>query len=80
MHCMQACVGELICTAFLDTSLKLLIIKKPLTTGKLNQWWKQRRLSTQYVYDIELHFTEKEKRTQTRKLKRFLSKSKDVGL
>ena len=29
----------------------------------------------QYVHDIELHFTEK-KRTQTRKLKRFLSKSK----
>ena len=32
--------------------------------------------TAQYVYDIELHFTEKEKRTQTRKLKRFLSKSK----
>ena len=31
--------------------------------------------TAQYVYD-ELHFTEKEKRTQTRKLKRFLSKSK----
>ena len=31
-----------------------------------------------YVPDIELHFTEKEKRTQTRKLKRFLSKSKVV--
>ena len=25
--------------------------------------------SAQYVYDIELHFTEKEKRTQTRELK-----------
>ena len=24
-----------------------------------------------YMHDIELHFTEKEKRTQTRKLKRF---------
>ena len=32
--------------------------------------------TAQYVHDIELHFTEKEKRTQTRKLKRFLSKSK----
>ena len=29
--------------------------------------------TAQYVHDIELHFTEK--RTQTRKLKRFLSKS-----
>ena len=28
------------------------------------------------MHDIELHFAEKEKRTQTRKLKRFLSKSK----
>ena len=28
MHCMHACVGELICTDILDTSLKLLIIKK----------------------------------------------------
>ena len=28
-----------------------------------------------YVHDIELHFTEKEKRTQTRKLKRFLKDS-----
>ena len=32
--------------------------------------------TAQYVHDIELHFTEKEKSTQTRKLKRFLSKSK----
>ena len=32
--------------------------------------------TAQYVHDIELHFAEKEKRTQTRKLKRFLSKSK----
>ena len=32
--------------------------------------------TAQYVHDIELHFTENEKRTQTRKLKRFLSKSK----
>ena len=28
--------------------------------------------TAQYVHDIELHFTEKEKRTQTRKLKRFV--------
>ena len=33
--------------------------------------------TAQYVYDIELHFTGKEKRTQTRKLKRFLL---NVGL
>ena len=32
--------------------------------------------TAQYMHDIELNFTEKEKRTQTRKLKRFLSKSK----
>ena len=32
--------------------------------------------TSQYMHDIELHFTEKEKRTQTSKLKRFLSKSK----
>ena len=32
--------------------------------------------TAQYVHDIELHFAKKEKRTQTRKLKRFLSKSK----
>ena len=30
----------------------------------------------QYVHDIELHFTKKVKRTQTRKLKIILSKSK----
>ena len=30
----------------------------------------------QQLHDIKLYFTEKEKRTQTRKLKRFLSKSK----
>ena len=35
--------------------------------------------AAQYVHDIELHFTEKEKRTQTsskQEIKRFLSKSK----
>ena len=32
--------------------------------------------TAQYMQDIELHFAEKEKRTQTRKLKIFLSKSK----
>ena len=32
--------------------------------------------TAQYVHDIEQHFTEKEKRTQTRKFKRFISKSK----
>ena len=48
--------------------------EKPPTTGKLNQWRKQRQLSS-YVHDIELHFTEKEKRIQTRKLNQ-----KDVGL
>ena len=31
--------------------------------------------TSQYMHDIELHFTEEEKRTQTSKLKRFLSKS-----
>ena len=32
--------------------------------------------TSRYMHDIELHLTEKEKRTQTSKLKRFLSKSK----
>ena len=36
--------------------------------------------TAQYVHDIELHFTKKVKRTQTRKLKRFVSNQKDVGL
>ena len=45
--------------------------EKPSTTGKLNQ-----SKTAQYAHDIELHFTEKEKRTQKRKLERFLSKSK----
>ena len=49
------------------------IKEKPLTTGKLIVETKTAR----YLHDIiiELHITEKDKRTQTRKLKRFLSKS-----
>ena len=47
------------------------IKEKPSTTGKLMVETKTAR----YLHDIELHITEKEKRTQTRKLKRFLSKS-----
>ena len=77
IHCMHACVGELILTIIFSYKFKILNNKeKPSATGKLNQWWKQRQLSTCMI--IELHFTEKEKekRTQTRKLKRFLSKSK----
>ena len=35
--------------------------------------------TAQYVHDIELHFAEKEKRTQTRK-KNFYRNQKDVGL
>ena len=80
MHCIHACVGELICTAyqlFLATGLKLLMINavnnrktKPMVETK----------TAQYVHDIELHFTEKEKRTQTRKLKDFYRNQKDVGL
>ena len=47
------------------------IKEKPSTTGKLMVETKTAR----YLHDIELYITEKEKRTQTRKLKRFLSKS-----
>ena len=36
--------------------------------------------TAQYVHDIEQNFTEKEKRTQTRKLKDFYRNQKDVGL
>ena len=33
-------------------------------------------INKEAMHDLELHFAEKEKRTQTRKLERFLSKSK----
>ena len=36
--------------------------------------------TTQYMHDIELHFTENEKRTQTRIKKDFYRNQKDVGL
>ena len=48
--------------------------EKPPTTGKLNQWWKQRQLSNCMI--LNCTSLNKKKRTQTRKLKRFLSKSK----
>ena len=39
MHCMHACVGELICTIIYK--FKIVNNKdKPPTTGELNQWWK----------------------------------------
>ena len=44
--------------------------EKPSTTGKLNQWWKQRRLSTFMILSL------KSKKDTDKKLKRFLSKSK----
>ena len=48
--------------------------EKPSTTEILNQWWKQRRLSTCMI--LNCTSLKKKKRTRTRKLKRFLSKSK----
>ena len=48
------------------------ITKKLSTTAK---WWKQREIHDLELYQ-KLKLTEKEKRTQTRKLKRFLTKSK----
>ena len=51
-------------TIILATSLKLLTINKRKTKPMVET------KTAQYVHDIELHFTEKEKRTQTRKLKR----------
>ena len=75
--CMHVCVGELICTAkqsFLATSLKIVNNKeKPSTTGKLNQWWKQRRLSTFIILNCT---SLKSKKDTNKKFKRFLSKSK----
>ena len=42
--------------------------EKPPATGKLNQWWKQRQLSTCMI--IELHFTDKEKKDTNKKIKK----------
>ena len=36
--------------------------------------------TAQYVHDIELHFTEKEKMTQQENYKDFYRNQKDVGL
>ena len=47
--------------------------EKPSTTGKLNHWWKQRRLST----CMKLNCTSlKKKKGHKQEIKRFLSKSK----
>ena len=59
----------------LVTRLKFLIIKKnhqhkPMVETK----------TAQYVHDIELHFTEKEKMTQQENYKDFYRNQKDVGL
>ena len=75
IHCMHARVGELIIMSIIFSyKFKILNNKeKPSTTGKLNQWWKQRRLSTCMI----LNCTSLKKRKDTnKKLKRFLSKSK----
>ena len=64
---MHTSVGELICTAqqlFLATSLKFLIIKKSHQQQEKTKPLVETK-TAQYVDDIELHFTEKEKRTQT---------------
>ena len=47
--------------------------EKPSTTGKLNQWWKQRRLSTFMILNCT---SLKSKKDTNKKLKRLLSKSK----
>ena len=62
-------------TIIISYKFKILNNKeKPPTTGKLNHWWKQRQLSTCMILNCTT--LKKTKRTQTRKLKRFLSKSK----
>ena len=67
---LHECVGELTCTA----SYEFKIIRKAINNRKTKLMVKKK--TAQYTHDIELHSTEKEKRTQTRKLKRFLSNSK----
>ena len=62
MHCMRRRADMYSIT--LDTSLKLLIIKKSHQQQENKPMVETK--TAQYVYDIELHFTEKEKRTQTR--------------
>ena len=78
IHCMQRCRRADMYSITIIISYKFKILnnkEKPPTTGKLNQWWKQRQLSTCMI--LNCTSLKKKKRTQTRKLKRFLSKSKE---
>ena len=71
MHCMHACMHRranmYTLTIILATSLKLLMIRKAISNCKTKPMVETMTKTAQYVHDIELHFTEKEKRTQTRK-------------
>ena len=75
--CMHVCVGELIMYSIIIIfSCKFKIVydkENPSTTGKLNQWWKQKRLSTFMILNCS---SLKSKKDTNKKLKRFLSKFK----
>ena len=78
MHFMHACMRRRadMYSIIIIFSYKFKIVnnkEKPSTTGKLNQWWKQRRLSTCMILNCT---SLKSKKDTNKKLKRFLSKSK----
>ena len=76
---MHACVGELIITIIFSYKFEIVNNKeKPSTTGTLNQWWKQRRLSTCMILNcISL---KKKKEHKQENYKDFYRNQKDVGL
>ena len=76
LACMHAlCVGDLIYSITIIFSYKFKIVnkEKPSITGKLNQWWKQRRLSTCMILNCT---SLNKKKGHKQENKRFLSKSK----
>ena len=60
MHCMHACVGELIITIIFSYKFKVNNKEKPSIQQQENKPMVETK-TAQYVHDIELHFTEKEK-------------------
>ena len=78
MHFMHACMrrrADMI-SIIIIFSFKFKFVnnkEKPSTSGKLNQWWKQRRFSTFMILNCT---SLKSKKDTNKKLKRFLSKSK----
>ena len=68
MHCMHACVGELIVHKNNYYSYKE---RKTINSRKTKLMVETMTKTAQYVHDIELHFTEKKNDTN-KKMKRFL--------